>query len=228
MSRRLLVNVAIVVVCALLAVATLGGALTQERAATSTVVTSPPFRATAVVELKARQRACVSDFVLPRDAEVAVLLLDQGERDAPPVDVTADGPGYTSPVTRVPGGATGRVPLSVRITPPPRDLLARICVRNAGARKLRLVGTQEYRQLSPAKTTVDGRDVGPDLALTLQRERRVTAVGFLPTILDRAAELSGLPGAGWLIWVLLAAVVVGVPVAVLTALTRALRADELR
>jgi len=140
--------------------------------------------------------------------------------------LTASGPGYRSPPARIAGGQIGYLPVEAPVPPPRPDLFGRVCVRNAGRTTVTLVGTEEFRTATRAATTVDGKPVAPDLALTLFENRAASVPALLPEIVDRVASLRGFLGHPAVVWLLLALVVVAVPAAMLAVLYRALAGEQ--
>ena len=226
MSRPRLLVVIVAAVFVLVAGLAFGPALLRKRTPAERTVTPAPLQVSATIPLGAGAQACSSPVPLTPGAQVATVILDQPEESSPPLAVTADGPGYRSPPSTIDAGISGRVPVSVRLEPPERELFGRVCVRNTGNGTANLVGTEEFRTTSLVVTSVDGEPVAPDMTLLLQQDRTVSALGFLPEMLDRMAAFRGFLGVPWLLWPLLVLVVAGVPAAVLYVFARVVRADD--
>lgn len=80
---------------------------------------------------------------------------------------------------------------TVRFDPVETDEPVRVCIENAGDRKMALYGQAGIA--SPrTSATLDGQPIAPDIALTLRREPR-SLIALLPTMAERAALFR----AGW-------------------------------
>jgi hypothetical protein len=204
--------------------------LTRDRAVvTATPSLSGLFNRTDV-PLAPRRTACVSPVPIPRGTAVIQLALTTLKSPRPqPLVVTAEGQGgYRSRVrtTSYPVGPASVFGVAVR--PPRRDVIGRICVRNAGRHRIALTGTTEERSLTGATTRVDGRRQAADVALTLLEARPRSLVDRAGVVLDRASAFTGGVLPTWLLWPLVVLLAAGVPLAVFGGLYAALRAEEPR
>ena len=100
-----------------------------------------------------------------------------------------------------------------------------ICLKNLGRKSVALIGTNEPRSLTLARTTVNGKRSAGDARATLLI---LTAADRSPggSFGELSRHLSTLSGGitpVWIIWILAILLVVGVPVAALLALALALR-----
>jgi hypothetical protein len=216
----------VVAVCAVafvvLAVILFAAPLTEKRTRIASVGAPSPVAETIPIRARPGQVVCATRALLSPDTQVVEVVVDQGSRPMPPLEVWADAPGYRSPPARVPAGEPGRHGVTTQITPPDRDMLGRVCLRNAGRAPVTFVGTREFRTITRLITTVDGTPIEPDLTLTLYSATPVSVAGELSHIVDRMTISRGFLGAEWLVWTLLVLVAVGVPAATLAALYRAL------
>jgi hypothetical protein len=199
------------------------GPLTRDR--TPVAATGAPAPVNEIQEITVRpgQLLCASDILLGPRTQEAELVVQQEKRRTPPLVVSVQAGGYRSPPVRVPPSDAGLHPINVPIDPPERTTIGRLCVRNAGDEAATFVGTTELRTYTRLRTSIDGEDVAPDLALTFYERRQVSALGELGGIVDRITINRGFLGGGWFVWPLLLLVAIGVPLLVLGVLYRALR-----
>jgi hypothetical protein len=203
--------------------ASMGRALLRDRTPVVSTATPPPMNEVAPIALAPGQRACASDVVLTERTEVAALRLERPVPGPPRLLVGADGPGgYASPPVEATFAGRRGTEIRARITPPARELFGRLCAENAGPGPIALVGTEEFRTISRARTAVDGAEIEPDLALTFFEQRPTSLLAYLPVVEQRLTAFRGFLGHGWLVWPLTLLVALGVPAAVLVTLARAL------
>ena len=180
------------------------------------------------VRLRPGDRACVRPVTLtPRSQQARVRVLAPQTAPAPPIEVTARGPGYRATGT-IAGYRTGGDDIpAAALTPPARELDGEVCMRNAGRTPVELVGAQDIRSQVPAELVVDGDVVaGKDLELTiLERERR-SIVERPGELVDHARALGPDFAPAWLLWVVLVLVAVGLPVAAVAGFFGAVRRHE--
>lgn len=207
----------------LVAVALLGwrGPLTRERTPIASTGAPAPVNVITPIELAPKGLLCAADIAIgPRMQEAELILT--GDAPGPPLVVRAQVPGYTSPPASIPASGAGTHPVRVAIEPPRENAIGRLCVRNTGRTKAVFVGTTELRTYTKLRTFLNGEPVASDVALKFYERRQVSALGDLPGVVARIAIGRGFLGAAWLVWMLLALLVVVVPVLVLRALAGAL------
>ncbi len=176
--------------------------------------------------LKPGERACMSAVAMEPDARVAefqlrpVTPLPQG---GPPVNLVLSAPGYRA-VLAVPGGYPGGS-VALPIAPPPRSEIGTACFLNRGRTPVNLIGTSEPRTVSRSTTTIDGRSVVGDIALTFAQSGSSTLLERLGEAFRHASNLTDGLLPVWLIWVLTVLVALGVPLATLAAFYLAMRED---
>ena len=138
--------------------------------------------------------------------------------------VTGTG-GYRATGT-IPGGYAQTAELHLDFAPSPRGaVVARACVANRGPRTVGLFASGEPRTDSRSVTRI-GRRTVPDISLAFYERRPVSALERAPATAQRVSTFR--PGivAPWLVWLLAALFAVGVPVAVVAAVTSAAASDE--
>jgi hypothetical protein len=148
--------------------------------------------------------------------------------DVPRLRVTVRAPDWSasglSPAGTGPGAGADGI-YDVRIAPPPRSLLATVCVASAESRPAILSGSREQRVHSRSHTSIDGRPTETRMALVLLAGSPRPTLSRARQVLQRAATFHP-PVVGWLSLGLLALlVVIVVPGAAVYAALRALRED---
>ncbi|HET6550091.1 MAG TPA: hypothetical protein VFG79_16635 [Solirubrobacter sp.] len=210
------------VLCALAAVAFGHFLLAPRDLVASTPSPRPMFQVT-FVDLPPQQRLCLNDVTIPHDARQARFQVRTYGRPGPALDVELLAPGYRERL-RVPAGYRDEALISAPMTPPREARLGRVCLRQDGAARISLVGTTEDRTRSRPYGDVDGEPVSADTYLAFYAGRTASALHETPAIVDRmGAFRPGIVGP-WLLWPLLAIVVVGVPCGVIWAAVNAMRA----
>lgn len=183
------------------------------------------------VPLPAGRVACIRPLPLdPSVHEVRLLLQAVGSRPVPELRLTATAPGGYRATARFAGyRATPAEPVTARLSSAaPRAEDGQMCIRNAGRRAVGLVGTYEPESLTLPATFVDGKPAGEvDPAVTFFSGESHSIVQHAGTIADRAAGFTGvLPS--WLMWPLLLAVLLGIPLGTLAAVVLAGRGTPRR
>lgn len=168
-----------------------------------------------------RARACQAPIeVLARTS--AVTLWVRAHRPAPLTVTVRDLRGRVLRRARAApaaGGATP-TPASARFAPVAEGARVQLCVRNDGGAAVLASGGQ---QEADSATTARGWPAGTDLTLVFARARPRSPLALLPTVFRRAALFRlGFVGA-WTLWLLAAAVLLGVAGLLALALFRASR-----
>ena len=193
----------------------------QEKHRIATAVPQPyPLFAVALVELHPGQRACSDEVdLLPgrQDAEIRVGTFGKPPQ---PLLMTLTGAGYATSVGE-PASYVDNSLIDFAFNGPARPLIGSVCVTNRGTRKIALYASAD-RTKSRSTTTVGGRvsDANFDLAFYSPRPRSL--LERMGDIL-RQVKLFHANVAVWLLWVLLALFVAGVPLAALAAVSLAAR-----
>ena len=201
--------------------------LTGRQASVSGVPAPPALTASTVQVLVPGQQACMGSVTVEPDSLAAQFHLGRGTREAgaPPFEFVLSAPGYSS-ASRGPAGSSGVT--SVAITPPPHSVLATACFVNRGRTNLYLDGSSEARTISRSPTTVNGVGINGDITLTFLNTRRASLLDRLGTIFGHASNLTEGLIPVWLIWILVALLVLGMPIGVFAAFYAGLREDEAR
>jgi hypothetical protein len=168
-------------------------------------------------KLRKGARACVS--YVPLTTEVrSVSIVARTATQPVPLTLELSAPGYkTTALAPANWPSGGPTPVTVALPKsPPRDVVGKLCITNAGTHSIDLVGTDEPRSQVAAQSTIDGKPVS-DLAVTLYggQESVLSRTG---TIVGHAADLtSTVPS--FIAWIFVLALVIGVPLAALLALS---------
>lgn len=138
-------------------------------------------------------------------------------------------------VRRLPGGepiARGRLAAgypdvkreTIHVGAVPAGGYVDVCVTNAGARRTALYGSGDAAART-STATLDGKPAGADIDLVFRTRPRST-LALVPQMLQRMALFRGGWVGPWLYWLLLAAVLLGVPALLARALAGALAEDR--
>ena len=193
-------------VAAVIVLAVLAGADDRRRA-----FALPVDRVGPVAKLGAGDTACQEPLVAQEDYEIVEL--EAGSTGAPRLVVTVARPrGVGRPFARVevpPPGRRGLVRADLGGTIP-QETRFELCVTNLGDGVAAVYGSGAIANDLSA-VTGDGAREGSDMALTFLRDEPVSVLAQLPEMFERAALFRpGFVGA-WTYWLLLLAVVIGVP-----------------
>ncbi len=203
-------------------------ALTRKQQFTAGVPTPPALFALAELPVPAHGQACMQTVTITPDSDVAVFRLrpaKPGPAGGPPVELLLRGAGYAA-VVHVPGGYPGGS-VSLPFAPPRESLIGTACFVNRGRTAVLLDGTTEPRTVARSATTVDGRSVVGDVALTFLSSRPKTVLDRLGEVFQHASNLTEGLIPVWLVWLIAVTTAIAIPLAAIAALWQALLADEL-
>jgi hypothetical protein len=185
------------------------------------------FTTTAFV-LPDHDRACMGSVAVTPASAVAAFQIQsstQGENEGLPLEVVLSAPGYRTATSMLAtAGFTGR--LDFQITPPPRGVIATVCVINRGRIPVSLLGTAAARTASRSVLTVNGKRTPGNLTLAFYERhlrRRVMHVG---SVFEHISNLTDRLIPVWLVWILIISAFLAVPAGIVAALHRGLREDE--
>jgi hypothetical protein len=169
-------------------------------------------------------RACVDHIEYGPGARYVELTINTPKRPAGAFTVEAQAPGYRATARQRPGLGTDQQAI-LPIRPATRSVGdGTLCITNEGRHRVGFYGVNPGRGSTPARSTVDGRAIVPQLSVRLLTSPSRSLGSRLGTILDHAAAFR--PVTGWELWLLLVLVAVGVPVAIAVALIRADAEDD--
>jgi hypothetical protein len=183
--------------------------------------------AVPVANLKARDVACEERVGLAAPVSRIGFDADASHPPSPALDIwmrTTRGRRVLTRGRLNPGWGGGALVLKVPTAD--ADQLVDVCFRNTGPYRVQLFGDVPGRavaHVAPANLlTVNGRPVPGALSLRFVRGRPATLLSLIPDMLRHAAVLR--PFGAWGMWVLLVAVLLGLPVLAWRALRSALSA----
>ena len=197
--------------------------LGQERAIVSASPSVGPFGPPIRLELKHRgDTLCNKGVTFSPDTQVLRMPTLAVGRPGAHVEVTATAPGYRV-VRRLSGWPDGQ-DLGVALPTPPRSVVGDVCVKlRRRHERIVFIGTQETRTYARPDLVIDGKPSQADVMMTFYQSKPERFADRLPAMLQHISALSW--PAAWLLWILVFAVLIGVPAGVLAALWLALRDD---
>jgi hypothetical protein len=209
------------VTCAI-AAALFGRFVTEERELVAAVPSPRPLFEVSLVEVPPGAELCISDVTIPDDARQLRAQVGTFGRPGPELDVTLRAPGYSERLTVAAGYADSAL-IAAAMDPPAAARLGEVCVNHRGSAPIALVGSTEDRTLSRPEGKVGGKVAAADTYLAFYARGSASTVDRAGAIVERmSAFRPGVVGP-WLLWPLLALVVLGVPGGVLWAVLRAVR-----
>jgi hypothetical protein len=197
---------------------------THDRAIPASVPAPNALFAVAYVGVSPGQEACFDDAAIESHSDVALVRVATGRRPGPPLRARLSGGGWSQTVDIAGGyadGATVRIPL----TPPRGAVLARVCLADRGSAPVQFFASAD-RTVSRAPAEVGGKSTGKSIWFALYERRPESLLSRLGVTAGRVEAFR--PGflGRWLLYLLAAAVMLGMPLAVVAAYGRAVAADE--
>ena len=156
------------------------------------------------------QQLCRRDIEVPVAFERVRVVTTTKGLPGPPLEVRVSRSGRATRAARVPGGYQGTV--EARVGHVPAGATVSVCVRNLGVRELVLLGIPPGVLLGDLGDT----NVQVEFAVVFARDRALSTLGQVPEMMRRAAIFK--PVAPWVLWLLLAGVVLGLPALLVAAL----------
>jgi hypothetical protein len=178
------------------------------------------------IAVPGHQQICLDGMPWAPEARfVQVRVLPGLRARTPAIGIAARGPGYRADAV-IPGGLAQNARATAAIRPASKEIDGTLCVTNRGARPLSFYGVPTADRLgAPVTVTVGGKPlIDRQLSVTLLQSHDKAILGRLGTVLSHVATFR--PVGTWLVWILLALVLFGAPVAVALALARASVADD--
>lgn len=199
--------------------------LKHEQLPVTGVPTPPALFSLAEFTVPPGGEACMSTVTLEARSGYALFDLRPARPSrsgGPPVELVLSAPGYTA-TAHVPGGYPGGS-VTLPVAAPKRSEIGSACFVDRGRTPVDFDGTTEPRTVaSRTGTTIDGRSVVGDIALSFLGPRPRSALQELGTIFGHASELTDHLVPVWLIWIIAVLCLVCVPGAVVAALYLSLR-----
>jgi len=178
--------------------------------------------------VRAHGQACMDNVTIEPQAglvEFGVEPANGGSSGGPPVEVAFRAPGYRAS-GEVPAGYLGASRVAVSFTAPEHAVIGTACFIDKGSSAIVLEGTYQAETTYRSLTTVNGKHVGGQVALTFLGEQRRRLIDRLGEVFGHVSVLTDRLVPVWLVWLLAVLVVLGVPFCVLGALWFALDADQ--
>jgi hypothetical protein len=182
---------------------------------------------TSAFVLAPHQRACMDAVAFtPKSAQATFLLASTAaaEHEGPPLELLLAAPGYRALANLPAGGYSMHVAFDIR--PPRRPVIGTACVINSGKVPVALAGTTALRTTSRSLLTIDGKPVVGNLTFTVLEKHPKSRLAILPDVVEHVSNLTDQLVPTWLVWLLAACLVAGVPVVIVIAFQRAVREDE--
>jgi hypothetical protein len=189
--------------------------LARDRDTLTTTPQPRPLSVLALVELPGSARACLDRASMDEHSERALIRV--GTHGGPPSALRLEiaGPGVHEAVAVPPTYADGSV-VSVPVDPPRDPVVARVCIRNQGHRKVALYASADRYssyagslRYSRSETRVDGRPVRGNFELAFAEGGDRALAARMPEAVERMQGFR--PGAPWLTWIVGVLFLVGVP-----------------
>jgi hypothetical protein len=201
--------------------------LTRKQIWPAGVPDPPALFAVTEFPLNPHGQACLSDVTINADTRLAQIALrpKPPNKLGPPVDVVLTSGSYRG-VMHVPGNYGGGIAALPVEPAPSRDLVGTACFIDVGSKPVLLDGTDETRTLSRSTTTLEGRSVPGDIALTFIDNRPHALARKLAETFAHASNLTDGLVPVWLIWILAVLVGAGVPLGALAAFYLVLNEEE--
>ena len=209
-SRSLLALVSAGLVLVLASLAWFIPYLTRERETVSAVAVPPPFFSLESIGLGPGDEACLGEVAFDTDSEVVELTALEARRTGPPLEIVAEGEGYSARAM-IEGGYERPALLRAPIEPPERSVIGTLCVQNRGDRGVGLLATSDARtNVVRSVTTVEGEELALDLSVRFLAADSGSVLDRAGEMLDHASAfkpaLLGTP----LLWVVFLLVAVGI------------------
>jgi hypothetical protein len=199
--------------------------LTREREViASTPVPPPLFEVTGIRLQPEAPELCVSDVTLGPASEVLRFRVAGLSAPGPRLEVDVQGPGHHPALVVATARGTGD--LDVPIAAPQRELRARVCVHLRSRQPLTFVGTLETRTRSRPVTSVAGKPVATDVAVTVLERERASLVERPGELASHAAAFKPRVVSPAVFGVLAVLLVAGLPLGALWALRHGSRPDS--
>jgi hypothetical protein len=219
-TRAAIAAFAIVVVCALAGVVAV--ALTDDRDLAFTLGVRP---SQAAVVLEPGERACQRPIDTSAEARSVIFKAGTFRRPGPGLGVEAKTAGGARATGAVPGGYADLSWQTARLDRPiPAGRRIEVCIVNRGDRRVALFGGPALAARTSA-VHVGKRALPTDIALVFDRGDGRSALALIPTAFERASLWHPGWAGEWLFWVLLGALIAGVPLLLAAGLACALRTE---
>jgi hypothetical protein len=192
--------------------------VTHKRDQPAAVPDPPPLKRVALDAVPPGASICMSDIAIEQHSQEARFQVGTFGKRGPPLDVVVTGAGYRAGA-HARGGYADNAVQSLPIRPPSTDQLVRVCVRNGGSDKIALYAANDSAR-SRARVDVDGKQLRATPALAFYEASDRSIAERMPASVERMSTFRGPLGHEWLIWLVLIAFVVVLPLGIGAALWR--------
>lgn len=193
--------------------------LTRDREQPAAVPDPPALKRVELDEVPPGKSVCIADIAAEQHSDVVRMQVGTFGKTGPPLALSVTGErGYRAHASE-PGGYPDNLTHALRITPPPSAQLVRVCLRNGGDQRIVLYSAADSAR-SRARVTVDGEPLRGTPALAFYEAHRRSIAERVPQSVDRIATFRGPFSHSWLIWLLLGAFVLVVPLGIGAVLWR--------
>lgn len=201
--------------------------VTATRVPAAGVPSPPALYAITSFKVQPHREACMGSVAIETDANLAQFTLTLAQPAAAKrlrLAIVLSAAGYHADAY-VPRGFAGGV-ISLPIAPPRNDVVGTACFADRSSVPVLLSGTIEPRTVTRSQTTVNGRPVLGDIALTFFDNHPQTMLDELGVTFQHASNLTDRLIPVLLIWIIAILAAFGMPIAVIAALYCALREDR--
>jgi hypothetical protein len=188
-------------------------------------IPSPPsLLTTDTVQLKGGREACSRYAVAEHRSGVVRFKVSSPAGPAPAMSVHIFGPGYDQTVP-IPAGLLDTQTAQAPIPPPPTDVPVTICIRNAGPQAVGLFASSEQRSRSRSIAFVGKRSTGKSIWFAFYEPSGRAITERIPATIERMTVFRPHWVKAWMLWIVAALFLVGMPIGVIWAYVRSLRED---
>jgi hypothetical protein len=221
--RRAPILVAVAVLLVGLAVM-VPGWLLDERDYLAVTPQPPAVEQPSHLDVPPDGRVCMDRVALDPHSEVA-RVRPVGRVRAVPLSLTITGEGGYAARSRAAANYRRGDVVALPVDPPPRSLIATLCLHNQGRHVLSLAAVHDRRR-SRSIVLVNGIQIQPGFVIQFAEREPVSILERLPDSVRRMTVLRPAVVSDVTLWLLLALVVAGIPILALWAYARALRHDD--
>jgi hypothetical protein len=190
----------------------------------SEIVSPASLDRTSSVPLDPGKPVCFGNAVAEGHSEFVRFTVSAPNAPTPQLTVHIKGDGYDTTAVIPPGlldGQTAQAPIPAPLT----DKRVRVCIRNDGNTPTALFASTD-RTRSRSIASIDGKSTNQSVWFAFYEPRWRAITERIPLTIKRMTVFR--PGyvTTWLLWIITVLFLVGIPIAVVWALVRALRDDQ--
>jgi hypothetical protein len=170
--------------------------------------------------LRSGEQVCQLPINVPADAAAAGLQIGTYRHPGQPLELTVRSRSGVSGRARLKGGYPDNSKQRARVGGIGAGQRISLCVRNLGRRRVALYGGTAGAARRTA-AFLEGKYQPTDLTLVFYRQSPRSALAAVPDVFERASLFHATWIDSWLLWVMAAVVVIGVPLVLVRALAAA-------